>query len=62
MPIEVAGSMFPGRLVGEQDHRPVDERAGHRDPLLLATGELVGHPVVLALQAHQVEHLGHDPA
>ena len=30
-----------GRLVGQQDQRPVDERAGDRDPLLLATGELV---------------------
>ena len=61
MPIEVAGSMFP---VGSSASGswPVDERAGHRDPLLLATGELVGHPVVLALQAHQVEHLGDNAA
>src|SRR3978361_187599 len=31
-----------GRLVGQEDQRPVDERAGDGDPLLLATGELVG--------------------
>src|ERR1700744_4294805 len=51
-----------GRLVGQQDHRPVDEGPGHGDPLLLATGQLVGHPVVLALQADQVDDLGHDLA
>ena len=51
--VEVAGG-----LVGDQDHRPVDERAGDRDPLLLAAGELVGHPVALALEADQLEGLG----
>jgi hypothetical protein len=30
--VEVAGG-----LVGQQDQRPVDKRAGDRDPLLLAT-------------------------
>ena len=40
-----------GGLVGQQDHRPVDERAGHRDPLLLAAGQLVGHAVRLAFEA-----------
>src|SRR5882757_306833 len=30
------------RLVGEQDLRLLHERAGHRDPLLLAAGERVG--------------------
>ena len=35
--VEVAGG-----LVGQQDQRPVHERPGDRDPLLLATGELVG--------------------
>src|SRR5215471_17459221 len=47
------------RLVGEQDHRPVDERAGHRDPLLLTAGQRVRHSVVLTLKAHKIEHLGH---
>ena len=41
--VEVAG-----RLVRDQQHRPVDERAGDRDALLLTTGELAGHPVLLA--------------
>ena len=30
-----------GRLVGEQQRRRGDQRPGHRDPLLLAAGELV---------------------
>ncbi len=40
--VEVAG-----RLVGEDDGRPRDQRAGDRDALLLATGEL-GGPVAEA--------------
>ena len=36
---------IPGRLVGEQNRGVVDERAGDRDALALAAGELVG-PVV----------------
>jgi hypothetical protein len=35
--VEVAGG-----LVGEQDARAVDERAGDRDPLLLAAREVAG--------------------
>jgi hypothetical protein len=52
----------PGRLVGHQQQRPVDERAGDRHPLLLAAGELVRHPVGLALQTDQLEHLGYHLA
>ena len=37
-----------GRLVGEQEGRPVDERAGERHPLLLAGGQLVGTVALLA--------------
>src|SRR5439155_23990416 len=55
--VEVAG-----RLVGEQDQRPVDERPGHRDALLLATGQLVRVPVLLAAETDQLEDLRHDPA
>ena len=48
----------PGRLVGEQDQRPVDERPGDRHALLLTTGELVtGSGRALPGQADQVEHL-----
>ena len=36
----------PGRLVGEQDRRVVDQGAGDRDALLLAAGELVGMAVL----------------
>jgi len=55
--VEVAGG-----LVGDQDHRPVHECARDRDALLLATGELVRHPVALAVQAHQLEGLRDDRA
>ena len=36
------GVELAGRLVGQQQPRPVRQRAGDRDPLLLAAGELVG--------------------
>ncbi len=36
------GVQVAGRLVGEHDSGLVHERPGHRDPLLLATGELGG--------------------
>src|SRR5215472_5593481 len=52
----------PRGLVRQQDHGPVDERPGHRDPLLLTAGQFVGHPLVLALQADQVDDLGYDLA
>src|SRR5579863_2079096 len=51
-----------GRLVRQQDHRPVHESPGHRDPLLLPAGQLVGHPVVLAFQPYQIDDLGNDLA
>lgn len=47
-----------GRLVGDEDHRLVDEGARDRDALLLPSGELVGHPVGLAVEADQLERLG----
>ena len=46
--IEVAG-----RLVGQQQRRVVDERAGNRHALLLAAGELVGEVVQLGRQARR---------
>ena len=61
IPTAGRGVEVPRRLVGQEDHRPVDECPGDRDALLLPAGELVGHPVVLAVEADQVEHLGHDP-
>src|ERR687890_1179775 len=50
------------RLVRQQDQRPVDERAGDRDTLLLTAGELVRVPVLLAAETDELEHLGDDPA
>ena len=44
-----------GRLVGEQDRRIVGQRAGNRDPLLLAAGELRRIVMPAAGQAHLVE-------
>ena len=58
MPTEVVGVEVAGGLVGDEDHRPVDEGARDRDPLLLAAGELVGHPVALAVEADHLEGLG----
>ena len=40
----------PGGLVGEQDRRLVDDGAGDRHALLLATGQLVREPLLLALE------------
>ena len=45
------------RLVEQQHARLDGERAGQRDPLLLAAGELVGVAVGLLGEAHQVQHL-----
>ena len=53
------GVEVAGRLVGQQDQRPVDEGPGDRHPLLLAAGQLVGQVVALLGQADQVEDLGH---
>src|SRR5690606_3034296 len=50
-----------GRLVGEQDQRPVHERPGDRDPLLLAAGEFVRVTVLLAAEADELQHLGDHP-
>src|SRR3954465_2458026 len=49
------------RLVGDEDHRAVDEGARDRDALLLAAGQLLGQATALAVQADELEHLGHHP-
>ena len=51
--VEVAG-----RLVGDDQSRLVNERAGDRDALLLATGELTGVLLELAGEAHGLQRLG----
>ena len=48
--VEVAGG-----LVGEQDRRLADQRAGDRDALPLAAGELVGPVVHAVREADRVE-------
>ena len=46
-----------GRFVGENETGPVGERAGHRDTLLLAAGELVRVPVREMGQPDQVQEV-----
>ena len=48
-----------GRLVGEEDQRPVDERARDRHPLLLTTRQLGREVVGLLGEADEVEDLRH---
>ena len=45
------------RLVEQQAARPDDERAGERDALLLAAGELIGFAVGVGAHAHGLERL-----
>ncbi|GAB2515714.1 hypothetical protein GCM10027064_11850 [Microbacterium petrolearium] len=47
------------RLIGQQQLRPVHERARDRHTLLLAARELVRHALGHALQADALERLGH---
>src|SRR3954454_9270563 len=53
------GVEVAGRLVGQQDRGPVDERPGDGDALLLAAGQLVREAALLTGEADQVEHLRH---
>ena len=48
---------IPGRLVGEQNRGPVDERARDCDPLLLTAGELIGMIALASLEPKEQEHL-----
>ena len=45
------------RLVEQQRRGPVDERAGERDALLLAAGELARLALLEALEAHRPDRL-----
>ena len=47
------------RLVEQQDARRGRERAGERDPLLLAARDLAHPPVLEAGEVHQRQRLGH---
>ena len=50
----------PGRFVGEDDLRPVQQGAGDGDALLLSAGELMRHLVGLGGHSDIVQHFG-DP-
>jgi hypothetical protein len=52
------GVQVARRLVGEQERRVVDERAGDRDALLLAARQLVGIGVQLRGQPRQAQDVG----
>ena len=56
--LEVEGAE---RLVEEQHVRPVHERAGERDPLLLAAGQLVRLALLVAGEVDELERLA-DPS
>ena len=49
------------RLVEEQHVGLEHERAGERDPLLLAAGERAHGAVAGAGELHELEHLAHAP-
>ena len=53
------GSTVAGRLVGEQQLGPHDQRAGDRRPLLLAAGEHGGQHVHALAQPHPAQQLDH---
>ena len=53
------GVEVSGRLVGQQHLRAVHQRARDRDALLLAAGQLVREPLLLAGEPDEGEHLGH---
>lgn len=50
------------RFVQQQGPRPVHQRPGERDPLLLAAGERPGPPVGEPGQLDELEHLADPPA
>ena len=51
-----------GRLVAEQQARPGDHGARHRDQLALRHGQIAGWGVLELRQAQPAHHLGHDRA
>jgi hypothetical protein len=53
---------IPGRLVGENDIRPVRQRARQRDPLLLPAGQLRRSGSVLLGNAQLAQQLVRRPA
>jgi hypothetical protein len=55
--VEVAG-----RLVGQHDRRPSDQRPGHRHPLALAAGQVVRVVAHAVPEPDELERLGRPPA
>ena len=51
------GVELAGRLVGEEDPRPVGERRAERDALLLAAGQLGRPTVALLAETDALEQL-----
>ena len=48
----VAESRLPVGSSGENQRRPIDQRACDRNPLLLAAGKLVGHMVEALIESN----------
>src|SRR6266478_85927 len=58
--IALCGMQIPSRLIGEDQFRTEDHRAGHSNKLLLAAGELVRKQVFLADDVESVEAIANQ--
>src|SRR5215213_13995 len=55
------GVEVAGRLIGPHDRRPRRQRPGHRDPLLLAAGQLIGPVPGAVTEPNPLQHLDRAP-
>ena len=51
---------MPGGLVGQDDFRFRDQRARHRDQLLLSAGQLIRVEILLGDDVEPVQHVADD--
>src|SRR5690242_12249665 len=58
--LSLARVQIPGRLVGENQGRLVNQRARHRHELLLATGELSRIEILLGHDPEAIERVRHE--
>src|ERR1041385_6745582 len=56
--VAVLGVQVSSGLIGEEDQRISCDRAGHRDALLLTTGELAGQVASAMRHPHTLERIG----
>ena len=62
MRLDRAAIEIAGRLVGEQDLRPIDDRTGNHDPLAFTGGELAGKERGLVEKIDATERGPHAPS